>query len=289
VLEETQKSGAQGQSTMSGPDLFGILVEWAVWMEAQGLSQSTSEEYRMAVARAGVRRGKDPLSFLSSDVAAVLASYQGQGPAKGQMLKALRAFFRFAESRELLLDPTTEFKVRKPRVPSRIRYSRLQEIRAVLRSAFRTEERRGWAILFALAVGGRASSLCAVKVSDVSFDPPEVYFAVAKGGRDYSVPLGREGRIAAEHLIKLAKRAGRDTLFGIGYGMFWQWVTEAAEFAGVDASPHTLRRTFGTFMARKTDPETWRRLMSHSDLSQWTRYVGADDERLQAATARVLG
>lgn len=290
MLEEAQKSyrSEEGQIPVSGPDLFSLLAEWAVWMEARGLSERTSEEYRMSVARAGVRRGKTPLSFLSADVAAVLASYKGQGPAKGQMLKALRTFYSWAESREFLLDPAKDFVVKKARRPSKIRYSRLQEIRRVLRAAFETDSHQGWCILFALAVGGRAGSLCAVRVQDISFDPPEVYFAVAKGGRDYSVPLGREGRIAARHLIADAKEHSRETLFGVGYGAFWGWVTEAAEFAGVDASPHTLRRTFGTFAARRTDPETWRRLMNHADLSNWTLYVGTDDERLQTATARVL-
>jgi site-specific recombinase XerD len=169
-----------------------------------------------------------------------------------------------------------------------VRYHEPAEVRALLRAAFRTEHRRGWALLLALSTGGRARALTKVRPEHVNLKAAELYFAEAKGDRDYAVPLGREGMIAVRHLLADAKAKRRQTLLGVGYGRFWEWVREAKQTAGIESSPHWLRRTFGSYTARRADPEVWRQLMGHSDLSQWPRYVGTDRQAVKNGVARVL-
>jgi len=74
------------------------------------------------------------------------------------------------------------------------------------------------------------------------------------------------------------------TLLGVGAERFRQWVHAAEQEAGLGRVwPHLLRHAASTRVARRADPETWRRFMNHADLSQWARYVAGTDERVRRA------
>jgi site-specific recombinase XerD len=270
-------------------DSFAVLADWSRHLGARGLSPETVDTYRSYVARAGARVGKDPLLWTEADVDGYLEDwYPPRGPSRGECIQSFKSFFRWAERRELCSNPTSDLPSTKRRKRGPVRYHEPAEVRAFLRAAFRTEPRRGWALLLALSTGGRARALTKVRPEHVNLKAAELYFAEAKGDRDYAVPLGREGMIAVRHLLADAKAKRRQTLIGVGYGRFWEWVREAKQAAHIESSPHWLRRTFGSYTARRTDPEVWRQLMGHSDLSQWPRYVGTDRQAVKNGVARVL-
>ena len=291
---ESQKP-APGPGHMSS-DPFAVLAEWSRHLGARGLTPETIDSYRSYVARAGARLGKDLRLWTEVDVDAYLeAWYPPRGPARGECIQSFKSFYQWAERRELCSDPTSDLPSTKRRKRGPVRYHPPAEVRALIRAAFGLQRqlpvdrrRKGWALLLALSTGGRARALTKVRPEHVNMEAAELYFAEAKGDRDYAVPLGREGLVAARHLLADAQTNGRGTLLGVGYGRFWEWVREAKQAAHIDSSPHWLRRTFGSYTARHTDPEVWRQLMGHSDLSQWPRYVGTDRQAVKNGVARVL-
>jgi integrase len=206
------------------------------------------------------------------------------GSKRGDAIRALRAFFAWAVVEgEIDRDPAAHVPIPRPRTGPAPDLSD-DDLRRLLRAAFRRESRRGWAILLCYVTGARVGSLVGARPSDVHLGPDaRIDLLEAKGGRPYSVPLERAGVIAARHL-SLGSRVYTDRLIGVGAERFRQWVHAAEQEAGLGRVwPHLLRHAASTRVARSSDPETWRRFMNHSDLSQWTRYVAGTDERVRAA------
>jgi len=277
-----------GTVTQAAVDYFSALGRWADWMEATGYAAKTQAGYLACLSRAGAIRRKDPRYFTEDDVMAVVASFAGKGPAKGRMVRSLRCFFTWAEDGELLVNPARRLKVPREKYPPAPALSPEHLTRVLIAATF-VDPRAPWALLLAYATGGRAASLCAVTPEDVRGDT--LVFRVAKGNDPYAVPLGPCGREAVAELLKLMDykppnaTSRRRTLLGVGPGRFWQWASRAGDLAELHAWPHLFRHTFCTVVAHSPagDPDVVRRLMNWKDLSQYPRYVAADDERMRAA------
>jgi integrase len=158
--------------------------------------------------------------------------------------------------------------------------------RELLRALFRREPRRGWTAMLILATGARIGSVVALQVSDVDFDHAEISFRETKNDRPYTLPLGRRGMLACRQLVHISANnpTASGALVGVGPERVRQWLHAAEQEAHLPRVwPHLLRHSFATDTARRTDPETWRRLMNHADLSQWPRYVGGDQGRMREA------
>jgi integrase len=213
-----------------------------------------------------------------------VAGLARNGSKRGDALRALRSFFAWCEAEgEVDRSPIAHIPVPRPKLMPAPDLPD-DELRRLLRAAFRRERRRGWAILLAYVTGARVGSLVALRPCDVHLGAsPRIDFATAKGDRPYSVPLERAGVLAARHLLAIGE-VGKPRLIGVGAERFRQWVHAAEQEAGLGRVwPHLLRHAAATRVARSTDPETWRRFMNHADLGQWTRYVAGSDERLRAA------
>jgi integrase len=145
-------------------------------------------------------------------------------------------------------------------------------------------------MLLALRTGARVGSLVSVRLVDVDLEARTIWFAQAKNDRPYGVPLDRAGIIAARHLVAEARSAGRERLIGVGATRVRQWVHGAEQDAGLPRIwPHLFRHAFATRVAQANDPEAWRRLMNHADLSQWARYNHADQGRLRGVLEHTRG
>jgi integrase len=206
------------------------------------------------------------------------------GSKRGDAIRALRSFFAWAVVEgEVDRDPAAHIPIPRPRTGPAPDLSD-DELRRLLRAAFRREPRRGWAILLCYVTGARVGSLVKVRPCDVHLgSDARIDLLEAKGGKPYSVPLERAGVIAARHL-GLGSRVYTDRLIGVGAERFRQWVHAAEQEAALGRVwPHLLRHAASTRVARSSDPETWRRFMNHADLSQWARYVAGTDERVRAA------
>lgn len=212
-----------------------------------------------------------------------LGTLPRNGSKRGDAIRALRAFFAWAVVEgEVDRDPAAHVPIPRPKIAPAPDLSD-DDLRRLLRAAFRREPRRGWAILLCYVTGARVGSLVAARPCDVHLGADaRIDLLEAKGGKPYSVPLERAGVLAATQLQR-STTVG-DRLIGVGAERFRQWVHAAEQEAGLGRVwPHLLRHAASTRVARSSDPETWRRFMNHADLSQWARYVAGTDERLRAA------
>jgi integrase/recombinase XerC len=262
-------------------------------MAATGLAPKTRDKYVYQLTifwcRFVVREGLDLLTLDEDHVNEYLENIRTQGHQHGDAARSLKAFFHWAAGRLRENDPTAEVRIPRPKLGPAPDLPD-DELRALLRAAFRREPRRGWAIMLLYATGARIGSFVEVRAEDVRLgSEPSIVFAVTKGDRPYELPLNRKAEVAARHLLRCETSAhnmsGKVTLVGVGPERVRQWLEQAELDAGSirHVHPHLLRHAFSNRVARAGDPEAWRRSMNHADLSQWTRYVGASDERVRQA------
>lgn len=272
---------------MATPDFFEVLGRFQDFLIAGDHEPKTIASYSDYIARAGRIARKDPRSFTPDDVDAVLASYSDRGPAMGQMKRAMRCFYRWAEDRELLVNPARHVKIHNRRPTGNPDLTDAEIARVLIAATTIGDDRAPWALMLAFATGARLASLVGVRACDVRGEL--IHFRIAKGRRPYSVPLGPMGRQAIAELLALStytparSNGRRDTLLGVGEGRFWQWVHLSSEASGIHVWPHLFRHAAATRWARTTDPKTWMALGNWSDLSQYDRYVARDEARLRAA------
>ena len=100
--------------------------------------------------------------------------------------------------------------------------------------------------------------------------------------------MGPTARAAVEAFtIERSAVRTESTLLGVGPERVRQWLREAELDTGIKSWPHLLRHCFGSDMAQRTDPATWRELMGHADLSQFARYAHTTRERKREAVANL--
>lgn len=284
---------------MPGRDIFSVIGAWEDWMLARDLSPATRRNYVSYLFRAGGLRRKDPRAFTREDVTAVMKHFQPQGPARGMAIQAMRSFFRWAQDEEMLVDPARDMRVHRPD-PGPAPWLEPEQIRALLRAAFAyerdrppTRRRRGWAIMLLYATAGRRASITDLRREDCRAD--SVIFRTMKGGGAHEVPVGRMGQVALAHLLAYDGRRSRPTLLGVGEGMVWRWVREAARDADVRygdrfAWPHLLRHTAGTVAYEGTlDHIGVADFLGHKGLAHVRRYTGRANPRKRRVAEAIGG
>jgi site-specific recombinase XerD len=248
---------------------------------ALDVAPRTARSYRRSLVNFLADTGTDPFDATTDEIVSYLASLAAQGSGRTEMLKALKHAHGWALGRVTEHDPTAPLKLRRPKLRPVAKLP-LEQERELLRALFRREPRRGWTAMLILATGGRIGSIVRVTVADVDLERAELHFTHTKNDRPYTVPLGRRGLVAARQLCSMRNPSER--LVGVCEERVRQWLRQAQSEAGLPRVwPHLLRHSFATDVSRRTDPETWRRLMNHADLSQWPRYVGGDNGRMREA------
>lgn len=258
------------------------LRAYTAWMEATDHRPKTIRDYRYWLLRFAADTVLDPWEATEDDLVGYLAGLPQRGMSRRCFLRSIKSYWTWAAPRAGH-DPTARLHLRRPKPPP-APYLAPQELRAIIRAAFRREPRRGWVILLLASTGMRIGSLLALRAQDVV--ETSAWLREAKGGRSYEAQLSRAARIAIRHLAA----AGHETLVGVGSAeAVRKWLRQAAEAAGVEQRvyPHLLRHTFATALGRVTDPETWRIAMGHADLSNWSRYVHTDRDRVLHAVEEV--
>ncbi len=256
-------------------------------LDVLGRSDKTRRKYRYELVCWWVDWLYDSGVELDELAPAELEAYVGalprNGSKRGDALRALRAFLAWCHGEGIIpRNPVAHLPVPRPRIAPAPDLPD-DQLRRLLRAAFHRERRRGWAILLCYVTGARVGSLVATRPCDIHLgEEPRLDLREAKGGRPYSVPLERAGVVAARNLSQTY--VSDRSLIGVGAERFRQWIHAAEQEAGLGRVwPHLLRHAASTRVARRTDPETWRRFMGQADLSQWTRYVAGTDERLRKA------
>lgn len=274
---------------------FELLRTWSEYMTVSGTaSPATARQYR----RYAIALMADlliPLEELTEDdLIGWLAEHSARGPMRGQMLRALKSFYRWAVARgHLEHDPTARIRIRKKgygRAPALTE----EELEAVFGAAERVDPRARPTLELMYATGARLGSIAAVMPEDVDLDQAWIDFREAKGDQPYGVPLGPRGLAAARRLLELRHwhpptAGGRlPTLVGVGPARIRQWVERSGELAGVRVWPHLLRHSTITRLASAgVDVRTIVEFANWRDPSQLRRYAAPVDANLRAA-AEVL-
>lgn len=269
---------------------FVLLRRWQTFLEVSGeANDNTRRQYRRAIV-AFLADELIELEEVTEDlVIGYMARMSERSGMRGMVLRALKSFYRWAVPRGILEhDPTARLKIRRSKAGP-VRALEPSDLERVLTAAESIDPRARPTIALAYATGARVGSLCALLPEDVRGG--RVVFRNTKGDRPYEVPIGSRAQEAIDQLLELMNWTPKGvtkrspTLVGVGPSRVWQWVHAAGEAVGVDASPHSLRRTYGTALASNPDVDlrTWVELMGHSDGSQLRRYAKASDPRLRRA------
>ncbi len=275
-----------------------LLRRWQAWMDVGGYSVKTRHVYRYHMILFWcdwcTLRGLEPMSAPEHEIIEYVHSLPPNGSKRGDAMKALKTWYRWAKGRHRDDDPTAGMKTPRWKVPLKPPDLSDDELRRLLRAAFQHSPRRGWAMLLCFATGARAESFISIEVRDVDLEDRYLVLRVTKNDRPYRCPLNRQGWIAAAHLLALAPLDPTARLLGVTTtGAFYQWVMHAGWKAGLDRriTPHMLRHAFSNRVALQGDPEAWRTAMNHADLSQWATYNRASQHRVRTAVdhARLRG
>ena len=278
--------------------IFALVGEWCEWLSARGTSERTIDQYWRYLLAAGHHAGKDPREFTERDVVQVVASYPSRGGGRAMVIRAMRSFFTWAEDGEMLINPARRITVPRSKLGPAPRLSK-EELEAVWSSAEGIDPRARPTLVLLYFTGARIGSICGVQPEHIRRDRQgnlSIYFAIAKGGSPYELPLAApEAAQAVDQLLELIAYkpkmavARRSTLVGVGEGTVWKWVSQAGKRAGVHAYPHLVRHTFASDLAQDPDVDlrTWVEAMNHRDGSQLRRYAAASEPRLRSSLARL--
>ena len=202
-------------------------------------------------------------------------------------LSAARSFFRYLRLAGYRIDDAGA-GVEVPRVSPELQaapHVEASDVRAVLRAVgcgrLRWTVTRNRAIVRLLAeLGLRCGELVALRVAD--FDrAARTVRVLGKGGRVRVLDTGDQ--LAAELVELVEERAADDRIFPLSTRRVRQLAEVWGRHAGVDFSPHALRRTFATiYLDRGGSIEQLRRALGHADPRTTARY-----DRRRTATARV--
>lgn len=214
-------------------------------------------------------------------------------------LSALKGFFKYCVSEEILShNPTEGITAAKP-VRQLPRYLTRQEIEDLLHSISAEQAEasailsRNIAILFLMyATGMRVSELVAVRIEDLEFQESLVR-VMGKGRKERIIPYATSaGEKIAFYLEQSRQKLNPETshLFITHRGSpftrqgIWKLIKGQAQSAGIykPISPHMIRHSFATHLLESgMDLRSVQTLLGHEDLSTTEIYTHVTPARLK--------
>ena len=275
------------RADMTVRDLWDLLDRWQDALVAQGVAETTREQYDAYLLRLLRRTRTDPGTLDIDRFNAHLASTNARGSTRNATVQAARSFFRFAMRRKLVdEDPTADAKIKAPKHPKSDYLTQDEFRRIVMAAANHRPPQRPWAIILLLETGSRIGALAAVRPDDVKGG--RIYFRHTKNDRPYSVRLTPAAAEASTELLQLM-RPGQETLLGCAKTTLWAWFNQAAREAGLPPGrrhPHLARHTAATALYKRTkDPLLVQEFLNHADLSQIPRYAAVVEDEADQALA----
>jgi len=219
-------------------------------------------------------------------------------PSISRALVAIRMFFRFASSEQIVSRDVTEH-LESPRLwmtlPEVLNRQGIERLLAAPATGVDRWPLRDKAILEMLyATGARASEVSDLTLQSVNREVGYVN-AIGKGRKERIVPVGRKALEALDaylgierplmdkrqdghlFLTHTGRRMGRETL--------WRLVKKYALRSGVSrrVSPHTLRHSFATHLLEGgADLRAVQEMLGHVDIGTTQIYTHVDQNRLKA-------
>jgi integrase/recombinase XerD len=216
---------------------------------------------------------------------------------------ALKMFYRFAKSRQLIVTDPTEL-LEKPhywkRLPDVLGREQIEALLVAADPASKLALRDRAILELFYACGLRASELADLRLTDLHLDLG-VLRVLGKGQKERIVPVGGPAIECIERYLKELRpllqqikaqraKAHTDRVFLSRSGgpitrvVLWQFVRRMAKRAGLRAiHPHTLRHTFAThLLAGGADLRVVQELLGHANVVTTQLYTHVDAERLRS-------
>lgn len=284
VVTHRRWAGRRSDLTMN--DWLASITAWDHFLEANSYSARTRGMYKYYLIRFTAEILKTPLDVTEDDVTSWLATIGGNGSARMLALRGLKSYYGWALERRLVAaDPTGQLKTKQIR-NAEAKVLSDEEIIQLFTAADTRDRRRGLAMRLCYYTGARVESLASIKPEDIDFDQHVIHLTNTKGNRPYTVPMGQACERVARELLELFDPTRRWNLIGVRDRTFWMWVNQAAQDAGIKASPHTLRHSFATHLLnRGANVKQVKELLNHASVETTMRYVHVTDEQKHAAVA----
>jgi integrase/recombinase XerD len=270
----------------------------------KGLSPNTVMAYRQDLAKFNVFAQKRKLALASVtrddlvDFLAALYRQKLESKSVARNLVALRNFFRFAQTNELIgEDPSIHLESPKIRrsLPG---YLRLDDVERLLqqpdqKTALGVRDRAMLEVLY--STGLRVSELVGLRAGDLD-NKVGCVRCVGKGNKERIVPVGKKALAMVERYLTearpqlLGKGPAVATLFlnrrgrGLSRVGVWKILSGYGRRAGlrVALTPHMLRHSFAThLLERGADLRSVQLMLGHSDISTTQIYTHVVEERLK--------
>jgi len=227
-----------------------------------------------------------------------LLNIEARTPATiNRRLAALRTFFLWAKAKGLATDSPTESVKGVSSTPQAPHWLEKREVDKLIRQVERGRNKRDLAIILTLRhTGIRVSELSALRLSDVEISERKGQLVVRSGkGRKFRlVPLNVEASRAIADYLQVRPTVPTDLLFvgqrgdGLKSRAVELLVAKYSQAAGLEATPHTLRHSFGKHMLDEgVDLGTVSTLMGHERLQTTLLYTTPGKCDLEQAVERL--
>jgi site-specific recombinase XerD len=267
---------------MTPVDRHHHVSAWLGSLSRKGLAPGTREKYGLGVDHFTAWWGMPLTEATRSDIETYLDEWHAtDSPAASTQrlrLAALNSFFRFLEDRELIdRSPAERIEPPKMRRDGEIKWLRGRDDAEMLAAAYSPNER---IIVWLLRwTGMRSAEARSLQIRDVDLEGSSIRIRVSKSDSGLRVvPITPELRLELERWFDRLRTRGLyrpdAPVLSTEHGTpmlgqyIWRVVKRVAKRAGVEASPHTLRRTFGShFLNEGMRLETVSKLLGHSNVS----------------------
>jgi len=262
-----------------------LLASFQAWQAMRAFSPATIRRRRSSLRLFGAHIAPLRLGQATTDDVEDFLSTRRAPRTRHAYRSDLAAFFRWAMKRALV-DANPVLDVDTIRVPRSLpRPVDPALIPFLIASAADPDTQL--MVALAACAGLRRSEIAALSSGDLSLhsDPPVLVVRDGKGAKDRVVPLH-------PILVTLLRRRRVDgPLFDLSPDSIYRRIAGHLATHGIDATPHQLRHTFGSELARTTHGNLILigRLMGHVDTDTTKGYIGWAGGEGSGAVAAMFG
>ena len=241
-LKVAQDVPASAYNVNNGDDIGSFIQD----RQARGLSPNTIRFYRekLAYVADNLVHGRRILSLTKQDIQLILMSLPCNPGGRHAYLRALRAFYSWAEDNDLIAaNPCAKIRIK---VPKPLRYAvQIDDIPGLLAAC---ETLRDSLIVSMLAdTGLRLSELASIRIEEVDFGNQTVR-VWGKGAKQRVVRYGPHTEMMLRQY--LAEPTTDETLLGLEPRGISIMLYRLGKETGIKCNAHAFRRTFATESVR---------------------------------------
>ena len=268
--------------------------EYCDLLVRRGRKESTAKATRNAIRRCAewleAHGVKEPEEVTPEDVAQLAQGLTGKESTRRQLVSGFAGYMRWMTGRDVVAQARLLWN---PRGGESRTWITADEWRRMMESS---EPRERLILALGATMGLRRAEMCALDLDDVRGGVVRIK---GKGhgpdGKEAEKPMSEAVRKALREYLEARPESEEDALLLSVRGrrldvnaVYWL-VRRAGRSAGLDVSPHTLRRLYATTLADVGTPlETIARMMRHESPETTMRcYLKADPRRMGEAQARV--